>query len=63
MSDKSNKSKMFVVVISVMVIVLIIIGCIFTWKIMQKGQESSVHLYEVDQYYLTEPMDFHYKIK
>ncbi len=50
MDDQGNNSKIFVIIISIIVIALIVIGCIFTWKIIQKGQESSACFYEVEQF-------------
>ncbi len=41
MIDKEKKSKVFVIILSIMVIVLIVIGCVFTWNIIQAGIENS----------------------
>lgn len=50
MNDRENNSKVFVIIISIIVIALIVIGCVFTWKIIQKGQESSMSFVEVEQF-------------
>lgn len=46
MSDPQRKTKIFVLTISAIVIALIIIGFVLTWKIVQRGQENSTSLYE-----------------
>lgn len=41
MDDKGKKSKVFVVSIGVSVLLLIIIGFILTWYIVQAGRDNS----------------------
>lgn len=47
MSDPRRKTKIFVLLISVIVIALIITGFVLTWKIVQRGQENSDSPYEI----------------
>jgi len=47
MSDPRRKTKIFVLTISVIVIALIITGFVLTWKIVQRGQETSDSPYDI----------------
>lgn len=52
MGDKGSKTKIMIIAISIMVIALIVIGTILTWKIVQKGQENSLPIHEIEQFHI-----------
>ena len=43
MSDKNNKSKRFVIIMSVVVIFIIILGSWLTWKIVKDGMDNNAY--------------------
>lgn len=55
MSDKQNKSRIFVVVLVILVVAIIAIGLFFTWLIIKDGEKNKdVSLIEPKQIYVIE---------
>jgi len=55
MSDKQNKSRIFVVVLVILVVAIIAIGLFFTWLIIKDGEKNKdVSLVEPKQIYVIE---------
>lgn len=58
MSNKQNKSKIFVVFLVIMVVFIIAVGLFFTWVIVDNGkktnEESLVHTLIYEQKQLTQ---------
>lgn len=55
MSDKQNKSRIFVVVLVILVVAIIAIGLFFTWLIIKDGEKNKdVSFIEPKQIYVIE---------